>query len=190
MLGTQYRMAPDIAEFSSKEFYHGKLQNGLNTAHRTTQVKLEYLDSGQKVLFLDHEGKETRGAKSRFNREEAMIVVELVKELFQRNPGMTSRDIGIISPYIAQTKLLKSMLCQAFGWTATSQDAVEVRTVDGFQGRVSSYPSGHYTLLTTLSGKRRHHLLCCPVKRSASYRLVSPLETSERLRGKPSSCIV
>ena len=190
MLGTQYRMAPDIAEFSSKEFYHGKLQNGLNTAHRTTQVKLEYLDSGQKVLFLDHEGKETRGAKSRFNREEAMIVVELVKELFQRNPGMTSRDIGIISPYIAQTKLLKSMLCQEFGWTATSQDAVEVRTVDGFQGRASSYPSGHYTLLTTLSGKRRHHLLCCPVKRSASYRLVSPLETSERVGGKLSSCIV
>lgn len=50
MLDTQYRMHPDISEFSRREFYDNKLKDGI-TAEQRKKPTIKY-----PVFFLDHKG--------------------------------------------------------------------------------------------------------------------------------------
>ena len=77
--------------------------------------------------------KESRTADdtSLSNHAEADFVVKLFEHYKQfHGSGM---DIGVISPYKKQVRLVRNMLQSQFG-TGLKRD-VEVNTVDGFQGR-------------------------------------------------------
>lgn len=52
------------------------------------------------------------------------MVVTVVRRLLAA--GLAPEDVAVITPYAAQVKLLKQLL---------SDDGVEVKSVDGFQGR-------------------------------------------------------
>jgi predicted DNA helicase len=131
MLRIQYRMNEIIKEFPSGEFYNGAL-----ISHESVKnIKLS--DIVQKksenpalddtpIVFIDTLGKfaekTRRGSFSKYNPEEGKLVKELVEEL--KEMGIQPEDIGVITPYKDHEDYLKQLIPD-----------VEVKTVDGFQGR-------------------------------------------------------
>ncbi|GAA6019068.1 hypothetical protein JCM10207_006307 [Rhodosporidiobolus poonsookiae] len=97
------------------------------------------------VAFVSHDGEERLHRQSILNRTEANLIVEIVGDLLLRNPSLAASDIGIISPYYAQTRLLINTFESGYASSrlrgllgaqrANEAHSVEVNTVDGFQGR-------------------------------------------------------
>jgi len=131
-LDTQYRMHAAIMDFSSLEFYDAEL-----TAHESvlahqlcdlpgvasnplTESPLEFIDTagGGYDEELEPDGE------SRRNPREADLVAAKVRTLLEA--GVAVGDIGVITPYAAQVRLLRTKL---------AVDGLEIDTVDGFQGR-------------------------------------------------------
>ncbi len=131
MLKIQYRMNDVIKEFSSKEFYRGELISAPEVKDRklsdiTGKAGDNPVIDDTPVVFIDTEGKllekQKAGSKSRYNPEEAKIVKKIVEKL--KTLGVKPEDIGIITPYKDHEEYLKKIIPD-----------VEVKTVDGFQGR-------------------------------------------------------
>ncbi|KIY63188.1 P-loop containing nucleoside triphosphate hydrolase protein [Cylindrobasidium torrendii FP15055 ss-10] len=138
MLDIQYRMHPSISAFPSLEFYDLGLQDGiqgqepLNGMHKS-------------VVFIDHSGAESLRDRSRVNWNEAHIIMSVLEELLASNPNLTGHDVGIIAPYVAQISLLTRLLNvdkqyaarfeRSLGHKALQLKHVEIKTVDGFEGR-------------------------------------------------------
>jgi len=131
MLRIQYRMNELIKEFPSQEFYNGAL-----ISHESVKnIKLSDIVNQRSdnpalddtpIVFIDTEGKfaekSKRGSFSKYNPEEARFVKKLVEELLKM--GVPAEEIGVITPYKDHEDYLKQLIPQ-----------VEVKTVDGFQGR-------------------------------------------------------
>jgi len=137
MLRIQYRMNEKIMKFSSQEFYEGKLIAHESVARRVLSLdrnklsKLpnpfrEILFPQNVIVFWNTRGREERreGETSYYNLQEAERVRELVFILLDMNIPPSS--IGVISPYEGQVRLIEELL---------ERCPVEVKTVDGFQGR-------------------------------------------------------
>ena len=142
MLEVQYRMNEEIAEFPCNEFYDGKLQADesvkrqslddlLQSAPTNRAGILDFVLAKNPFLFLDTAGggvifadKTKKGATSKENDGEAKLVTEIAEGLLSW--GIKPEDIAIISPYDAQVALIRRML---------RVDGLEIKTVDGFQGR-------------------------------------------------------
>nr|GAT59093.1 predicted protein [Mycena chlorophos] len=156
MLDTQYRMHPGISLFPSSEFYNFLLQDGTIDASGNVSPRLAPPNSihlkedanGNRpaVIFLDHTGNEAIRDKSRVNHNEARIVLGVIEDLLLNNPALKGEDIGIIAPYAAQITLIMRLLnsrpeyfarfVSVLGEQRARQLAnIEVRTVDGFEGR-------------------------------------------------------
>ncbi|MEO2068276.1 MAG: IGHMBP2 family helicase [Desulfurobacteriaceae bacterium] len=139
MLEIQYRMNEKIMEFPNKEFYEGKLKAAESVKNHTladfnlqapSKFK-EILEPNVPIAFLDTSTInayefQVEGSTSYENYEEAKICITIAEELIRM--GLERRDIGIITPYAAQVKLIKQMLLER-------DLKVEVNSVDGFQGR-------------------------------------------------------
>jgi len=137
MLTIQYRMNDDILKFPNSAFYDGLLKSAdSNQNWEVTFMPDSFKDLKSRVvfetlglsreIFIDVKGREKRlgDGPSIFNMEESDIVVQLVQDLLEVK--LTADQIGVISPYKAQTKLIRDKLGSA---------GVQVDTVDGFQGR-------------------------------------------------------
>ncbi|KXN83989.1 hypothetical protein AN958_00636, partial [Leucoagaricus sp. SymC.cos] len=161
MLDIQYRMHPSISYFPSWEFYNNSIQDGtkdqegnvvsgleppLSSTHLLQGDVKEGTRSRPSVIFLDHIGIESMEGRSRVNHHEAQIVVSLVEDLLVHNPQLRGQDIGIIAPYVAQINLLNRLLTVHEAYRQRFQEVlgnqrytqmrdVEVKTVDGFEGR-------------------------------------------------------
>jgi hypothetical protein len=76
-----------------------------------------------------------------WNEAEAQCVLGLVKELLERDlssPVRLVSSIGVISPYAGQVRLIKSLVAgdaRLRGLLRSSGASIEVRSVDGYQGR-------------------------------------------------------
>lgn len=143
MLDTQYRMHPDISSFPSRQFYFGKLKTAVTRHERALpasssdasplSARLLSLLGQRRVLFLNlASGKEEYETSPKHlatfsycNHAEAELACAIVHNLPLRR-----QDIGLISPYSAQVRLLTQMLSRSEG-----DELVEVNSVDGFQGR-------------------------------------------------------
>ena len=77
-------------------------------------------------------GAEAEDGTSKYNRPEAEAVAAIVRRLLQYGE-LRAADIGVISPYGAQVRILRSLLRS--GMASRDPNAVEVSSVDGFQGR-------------------------------------------------------
>jgi len=144
MLNVQYRMNARIMRWSSDELY-----DGLLSAH--SSVATHTLSSGGKIgsssdgaeaaeavapvlLVVDTAGcdmpeyAEEEG-DSKQNEGEARVVLAHAQALIAA--GVRAEDIGIITPYRAQVGLLRERRAEA----GAALEALEVSTVDGFQGR-------------------------------------------------------
>ncbi len=138
MLETQYRMHPTISEFPSARFYDNRLENGVTREERPPPAGFLWPDWDRPVAFVPINGSEevAEDGKSRLNRDEAGWVVRIVQGLLE--PGdLSAADIGVVSPYNGQVRLLIDMFEEVGMTTDGSDDGVglEVRSIDGYQGR-------------------------------------------------------
>ncbi|WP_200895626.1 ATP-binding protein [Halorubrum saccharovorum] len=117
-LKTQYRMHPDIAYFSNREFYDDSLRTGRVVTPLDDTPAIEGYNIGGSVDVVDH---------SRANKAEARLVVHLVQTILEDVPA---EEIGVITPYAAHARLLRDLL-QDHVDHAT---AITVDTIDSFQG--------------------------------------------------------
>ncbi|MCP5095335.1 MAG: AAA family ATPase [Chloroflexi bacterium] len=128
-LTIQYRMHTQIMDFSSTEFYDGTLIADETVAtHLLTDLPGVTNDAVVEtaVTFIDTAGagydeEQEPETNSRRNPQEAALVVSQVHAL--QAAGI--RNIGVITPYAGQVRLLREQLV----------DDVEINSVDGFQGR-------------------------------------------------------
>ena len=134
MLTVQYRMHADIADWSSGEMYGGALTAPPEVCGRTLGQLQASLADFPVLLFIDTAGCDMEegggGAEeSRSNPGEAGTAMAHVHRLLAA--GLPAAAIGLISPYSAQVTLLREMRAAA----GPSLTALEISTVDGFQGR-------------------------------------------------------
>lgn len=154
MLDTQYRMHPAIAAFSSEAFYNGQLKDGTVSDGRvdpvlqppTTAFLLPDGEGSKSLTFLNHDFPESPQNRSIANHHEAGRVCDIVADLLASNPDLKGSDIGVIAPYSAQIRLITEFLTiderrqRAFRqWLGDDRareiEDIEIRTVDGFEGR-------------------------------------------------------
>ena len=129
MLTTQYRMHPTIREFPSARFYENRLEDGCSSSERPPVAGFLWPDWDKPVSFVPVHGAEIEeeAGSSRSNMDEAAIVIKIVNDLLV--PGdLMPEDIGVISPYAGQVRLIRSMLNDEI-------EGLEVKSVDGYQGR-------------------------------------------------------
>lgn len=141
LLQVQYRMNDKIMQFSSNEFYGGKLQTAPEIKYRGI---LDY-DNPMSWYNTDDlpeeiESKEEFVGESfgRINKAEAELTLQHL-ELYYGRIGkqriLDERiDVGIISPYRAQVQLLRRMIKKR-EFFKPYRHLISVNTVDGFQGQ-------------------------------------------------------
>ncbi len=140
MLTIQYRMNEKLMEFPSREFYDGRIK-AHESVRKVTLADLgvnepnfgnfwnEALNPKNVLVFIDTSKRkdrferQRRGSDSRENPLEAKVVAGAVERLLEM--GVRPEWIGVITPYDDQRDLISSMV----------GEKVEVRTVDGYQGR-------------------------------------------------------
>lgn len=139
-LEKQYRMHENIMGFSSKEFYEGALRADpsveRHTLHGLSHVNASGIDATP-FVFLDtaglgYEEEIEEGTASSYNTHEAKIVIKEMERLLRA--GVPPSEIGLISPYSAQVKLLTGMILGEQG-DSGELGAIEIDSVDAFQGR-------------------------------------------------------
>ncbi|NJE11167.1 IGHMBP2 family helicase [Thermococcus sp. MAR1] len=139
MLTVQYRMNERLMEFPSGEFYGGKVVADKGVKNITLAdlgVKSpengpwgEVLKPENVLVFIDTAKlknrfeRQRRGSESRENPLEARFVKEAVERILEL--GVKPEWVGAITPYDDQRDLISSLL----------PEEVEVKTVDGYQGR-------------------------------------------------------
>jgi len=133
MLTVQYRMNSDIADWSSSELYAGRLTAPPEVGSRTLGELQPGLADFPVLLFIDTAGcdmEESGGdEESKANAGEARASFAHVRRLVAA--GLPASVIGLIAPYSAQVTLLRELRAAA----GASLAALEISTVDGFQGR-------------------------------------------------------
>ncbi|WFD19887.1 hypothetical protein MCAP1_002128 [Malassezia caprae] len=175
MLDVQFRMHPLLARFPNVHFYEGALRDAPSTeslsAYHSVFSAYDSMDEPMPLTLLTHApvatsssvGLRTRtNGASPYSALQADLCLELVCDLLERNAALRGVDIGIVTPYEAQVRLLQRLLAagEAMGGgnalastvpqlsedaldTLSAMDprragelgAIEVHTVDGFEGR-------------------------------------------------------
>ncbi|MEM9896852.1 MAG: AAA domain-containing protein [Bacteroidota bacterium] len=127
MLETQYRMEPEIMNFSSRKFYKGKLKAAETITHRLKLFETP-------VRFIDTAGagfneKLKEETLSTYNEEGAAMLLKIMSE-----DPLDNLSIGVIAPYKAQVEVLRSSLNQSKK-LAQFRENIDVNSVDAFQGQ-------------------------------------------------------
>ncbi|XP_075416699.1 putative helicase senataxin isoform X1 [Tenrec ecaudatus] len=127
-LTIQYRMHPDICLFPSNYIYNKNLKT--NRVTETNRCSSDW--PFQPYLVFDvGDGSERRDNDSYVNFQEIKLVMELIKLIKDKKRDVTFRNIGIITHYKAQKRMIQKDLDKEFD----RKGPAEVDTVDGFQGR-------------------------------------------------------
>lgn len=127
LLNIQYRMNSLLMKFPNEEFYNNGLKSDSSVDDITINDIIDRDDREEALLFIDTSDVDMEGethlkdSKSIINNLEAEISTNIARDYI--NAGVCEDDIGIISPYADQVKIIQEMT------------PVEVKTVDGFQGR-------------------------------------------------------
>ena len=129
LLDTQYRMHPAISDFPNRTFYEGQLVDGIAAADRPNPAGLLWNDWEVPIAFLPVNGDEILSADgvSKENPSEAGWAARILESLLEAG-DLNQSDIGIITPYAGQVRAIRDALTER-------NDSVEVKTVDGYQGR-------------------------------------------------------
>lgn len=161
LLDTQYRMHPAIAVFPSVATYHGRLCSAVPKDQRPVPSGFSWPVEGVPVAFVPVEdGMEKQVGNSYTNQVEASNIAHVVKSLL-RSDDLNANDIGIITPYAEQVRVISRML----------SSSVEVSTVDGFQGRekevilVSTVRANHEGNVGFLKDRRRTNVTITRARR-------------------------
>ena len=139
LLQVQYRMKAEIMGFSNEYFYQGKLQAAENTKQHFFEYEaiLEWIDTAG-AAYTDRQEEESL---STFNPEETLFACKYLNELIKRIGISTFKEngwtIGLIAPYSAQVRYLRSLIFESFDFPNLKAfaDLITIDTVDGFQGQ-------------------------------------------------------
>ncbi|CAE7253346.1 Upf1 [Symbiodinium natans] len=136
LLDTQYRMHPLVAEFASAAFYNGRLQNGVSHIHRKPPDGFPWPQRHMPVAFINlekcEEKREGHGS-SYINPAEAEKTMWALLEV-TKNGKIGPEDVGIVTPYKGQVRLLKKLINERPG-LQKFRSGLEVESVDRFQGQ-------------------------------------------------------
>lgn len=136
LLEVQYRMNRAIMEFSSRQFYHGRLKADPSVADSL----ISPID--KPLLWIDTSkcdfNEQLNRSQSRMNQEEAKLLMKTLMD-YVKLIGMERMlhdevDFGIISPYKAQVRLLRRYV-RNNRMLKPLRKNIAVNTVDGFQGQ-------------------------------------------------------
>ncbi|XP_034106966.1 putative helicase MOV-10 [Drosophila albomicans] len=182
-LRRNYRSHPEIVGIYNKLFYNGELIPLAPPAEVNRAANWSVLPSqGFPIIFQAAHGATEREehSTSSFNKREADVLCWYVTSLLRDGLGngieVKQEDIGVVSPYLAQCKLLKKMLRQR------KQTNVKIGSVERFQGdeksiiivsMVSSYASTQF-----LSNPRRVNVLLSRAK-SLMILIGNPITLSD-----------
>ena len=139
-LQVQYRMHPALSEFPSCTFYEGTLQNGVTAADRLQlDMAFPWPVAHRPHMFWTQLGVEELSASgtSYLNRTEAAAVEKLVTLLLRC--GVPPDSIGVITPYEGQRAYVVQHMARVGSLRQQLYAAVEVASVDSFQGREKEY---------------------------------------------------
>ncbi|MDO5811117.1 MAG: IGHMBP2 family helicase [Methanobrevibacter sp.] len=163
LLNVQYRMNSLLMKFPNREFYDNDLKSDSSVDEITINDILDSNHDEEALLFIDTSDVEDnremhlKDSKSIVNELEADVSVGIARDYL--NAGVSEDDIGIISPYADQVKLIQE------------NTPVEVKTVDGFQGRekeiiiISTVRSNEYGNIGFLNDLRRLNVAITRAKR-------------------------
>ena len=156
MLDVQYRSHPDIMEFSSIQFYNGKIKSAPECSQkilhqsRTLQAKtVSQILTDDPVVGINTESvvdepigwvEDSYGKyRSYFNQYEAAIALAVMDELLVE--GIPPDQICIITPYRLQSRVIRRAIRLKYGrddiGEVYSLDRLSASTVDSFQGKES-----------------------------------------------------
>jgi DNA replication ATP-dependent helicase Dna2 len=110
MLDVTYRLNDVLTQWPSRTFYRNELKSSEVAAARRLSLSPEatrwdmVLDPEAPAVFLDlcHQNTTVR------SRIEADVVMELILSLFMRD--VSPEDIGVVVPYRAQSRLIRSLI--------------------------------------------------------------------------------
>ncbi|MBG8556256.1 AAA domain-containing protein [Hymenobacter guriensis] len=145
MLEVQYRMHEQIMEFSSEQFYEGRLKAAPTVAHADLPAYDLRFAPDLAVEFLDTAGfgfQELGIEESRSiaNPEEADLLLKRLSQLLEvYDPADHTEDlltIGVIAPYRAQINYLKDAVEDNDELVGLMEHRMlSIGTVDSFQGQ-------------------------------------------------------
>lgn len=130
MLDQQYRMHRTICDFSSYEFYQGKLGTAVEDSERSIPASLFPWSNEKRLIWLECSTPEDVGRQSKANlgqAERCKRVVQLLSTIPELSPPSCPKgkpSMAILTPYTRQKELLQSSIPD-----------LEVSSIDGFQGR-------------------------------------------------------
>ncbi len=138
-LQVQYRMHPALSEFPSNIFYEGSLQNGVTSEERQTNNQFRWPVQDKPMFFYCSLGQEeySSSGTSYLNRTEAANVEKLVTTLLRS--GVNPEQIGVITPYEGQRAFICSYMANNGTLRKALYEALEIASVDSFQGREKDY---------------------------------------------------
>lgn len=149
LLTTQYRMHEDIMRFSSDWFYDGRMQAAPEARYRgilDLDTPIEWVDTSAIPSSEDEQDDERDSFREsvagenfgRINKEEARLTLLTLQNYINRigkQRFLDERiDVGLISPYRAQTRYLRHLL-KNVSFFKPFKSMITVNTVDGFQGQ-------------------------------------------------------
>ena len=122
----QYRMNEILMTFPNKKFYGNKLKCSKLSKDNYMTTVLEKYDSSSPLIFIDTSKYENNkefslDSHSYKNNLESEIVLEIINMYLDKK--INPQDIGVISPYSKQVRLIKE-----------KTKNISVKSVDGFQG--------------------------------------------------------
>jgi DNA replication ATP-dependent helicase Dna2 len=134
MLNVTYRLNDVLVDWPNKTFYHDKLQPSPESAARRLKLSNHHspwdfvLDPSLPAVFLDlcHYNTTVR------SRTEANIVVEIILALLSH--GILTEEIGVVVPYRAQSRLIRSLLRRVINDESIYTNII-VDTVERMQGQ-------------------------------------------------------
>lgn len=123
-LDVQYRMHPEICDFSSSFFYDSKIKTSMNILKKVQDLSHPFIP----LNFIDilKINEKTDGFKSFYNQYECKVCVDICKAIC----AVYGRKfkIVVLTPYKGQVvALMKNSIFENNG--------IEVNTIDGFQGQ-------------------------------------------------------
>lgn len=132
MLNEQRRMIPEIADFISTNMYYGELESApsMNSEHKETVKISPFVDEPISCIDLSNMYSicSSTNDSSYVNVLSALVTVNLILRIRRDNPQIENHTIGVITPYNAQARLLRTII------HSLELNHVRSATVHQFQG--------------------------------------------------------
>ena len=131
LLDTQYRMHPEIADFAGRSIYNGLLKSANGMTEKREKTVMAEPFAGRAMEFVDLSGTMSTCIKSS-NDSHANVLSAFVTFSLALKAAQT-QEVGIITPYHAQSRLLHAMVRDVNELEALPH-TIKCATVHQFQG--------------------------------------------------------